>query len=125
LSRLDGNTVKEFANAEEARSVYLAMSPEEKLQHSIRPVKSSTELQQEINTLQRVRDIEADKAYVIPEPAPTKHPRWQLAGGENYREILLKLPKNMPSEATNEAQMNHCVKAKYGHRWANEIPVRY
>ena len=92
LRRLDGNTVKEFANADEARSVLLAMSPEEKLQHSIRPVKSSTELQQEINTLQNIRDIEADKAYVIPEPAPSKHQRWQLAGGENYREILLKLP---------------------------------
>ena len=97
LQRLDGNTVKEFANAEEARSVYLAMSPEEKLQHSIRPVKSSTELQQEINLLQVRRDIEADKAYVIPEPAPAKHPRWQLAGGENYREILLKLPKESPT----------------------------
>jgi hypothetical protein len=92
LRRLDGNTVKEFANADEARKVLLAMSPEEKLQYSIRPVKSSTELQQEINNLQRTRDIEADKAYVIPEPAPSKHQRWQLAGGENYREILLKLP---------------------------------
>lgn len=93
LQRLDGNTVKEFANAEEARSVLLSMSPEEKFQHSIRPVKSSTELQQEINTLQRARDIEADAAYVIPEPVPTKYKKYQLAGGENYREILLKLPE--------------------------------
>jgi hypothetical protein len=93
LSRLDGNTVKEFANAEEARAVYLAMSPEEKLQHSIRPVKSSTELQQEINLLQVRRDAEANRAYVIPEPAPAKYKKYQLAGGENYREILLKLPQ--------------------------------
>ena len=100
LSRLDGNTVKEFANVDEARSVYLAMSPEEKLQHSIRPVKSSTELQQEINVLQRTRDIEADKAYVIPETKPTKYQKYQLAGGENYREILLKLPEQNVTERT-------------------------
>ena len=100
LQRLDGNTVKEFANVEEARKVYLAMSPEEKLQHSIRPIKSSTELQQEINTLQRTRDIEADKAYVIPEPAPAKYSKYQLAGGENYREILLKLPEQKITERT-------------------------
>lgn len=97
LQRLDGNTVKEFANAEEARKVYLAMSPEEKLQHSIRPVRSSTELQQEINTIQRTRDIEADRAYVIPEPAPAKYKKYQLPGGENYREILLTLPKQSPT----------------------------
>lgn len=96
LSRLDGNTVQEFANAEEARSVYLAMSPEERLQHSIRPVKSSTELQQEINLLQVRRDAEADRAYVIPEPAPTRYKKYQLPGGENYREILLTLPEKMP-----------------------------
>ena len=119
LSRLDGNTVKEFANAEEARKVYLAMSPEEKLQHSIRPVKSSTELQQEINTLQRTRDIEADKAYVIPEPAPAKHPRWQLAGGENYREILLKIPENM----SEYNKYTESLRAKYGQGGFANLPL--
>jgi hypothetical protein len=100
LRRLDGNTVQEFANAEEARKVYLGMSQEEKLMHSIRPVRSSTELQQEINTLQRTRDIEADKAYVIPEPAPTKYQKYQLPGGENYREILLTTPTKNVTEQT-------------------------
>ena len=119
LKRLDGNTVKEFANAEEARKVYLAMSPEEKLQHSIRPVKSSTELQQEINTLQNIRDIEADKAYVIPEPAPTKHPRWQLAGGENYREILLKMPENM----SEYNKYTESLRAKYGQGGFANLPL--
>jgi len=119
LSRLDGNTVKEFANAEEARKVYLAMSPEEKLQHSIRPVKSSTELQQEINTLQRTRDIEADKAYVIPEPAPSKHQRWQLAGGENYREILLKMPENM----SEYNKYTESLRAKYGQGGFANLPL--
>ena len=119
LSRLDGNTVKEFANAEEARKVYLAMSPEEKLQHSIRPVKSSTELQQEINTLQRTRDIEADKAYVIPEPVPSKHQRWQLAGGENYREILLKMPENM----SEYNKYTESLRAKYGQGGFANLPL--
>jgi len=123
LQRLDGNTVKEFANVEEARKVYLAMSPEEKLQHSIRPVKSSTELQQEINTLQRTRDIEADKAYVIPEPAPAKHSRWQLAGGENYREILLKLPnKAMEESAAAEMHYRNFIQKGGEPNWA-ELPV--
>jgi hypothetical protein len=98
LKRLDGNTVKEFANAEEARTVYLGMNPEERLQHSIRPVKSSTELQQEINKIQNIRDAEANAAYVVPEAAPTRYGKYQLPGGENYREILLKLP-NTTSEA--------------------------
>jgi len=119
LKRLDGNTVKEFANAEEARKVYLAMSPEEKLQHSIRPVKSSTELQQEINTLQRTRDIEADKAYVIPEPAPSKYQRWQLAGGENYREILLKMPENM----SEYNKYTESLRAKYGQGGFANLPL--
>jgi len=125
LQRLDGNTVKEFANAEEARKVYLAMSPEEKLQHSIRPVKSSTELQQEINTLQRTRDIEADKAYVIPEPAPAKHSRWQLAGGENYREILLKMPnqwdKPRAAQIANEERIKALRQEMHGTSGTNEI----
>lgn len=123
LSRLDGNTVKEFANAEEARAVYLAMSPEEKLQHFIRPVKSSTELQQELNLLQVRRDAEANRAYVIPEPAPAKHSRWQLAGGENYREILLKLPnKAMEESAAAEMHYRNFIQKGGEPNWA-ELPV--
>jgi len=125
LSRLDGNTVQEFANAEEARSVYLAMSPEERLQHSIRPVKSSTELQQEINLLQVRRDAEADRAYVIPEPALTKYQKFQLPGGENYREILLKLPqqwdKPRAAQIANEERIKALRQEMYGTSGTNEI----
>jgi hypothetical protein len=53
----------------------------------------SREYVRKLDELVRARDAEANKAYVIPEPAPSKHQRWQLAGGENYREILLKLPQ--------------------------------
>lgn len=93
LSRLDSITVKEFDNVEEARKAYLGMSQEEKLKHSIRPVKSPSELQQEINTIQNIRDSEADAVYVVPESTPTKFGKYTLAGGDNYREILLTLPQ--------------------------------
>jgi hypothetical protein len=43
------------------------------------------------------RDREADAAYIVPEPLPTKFSRFQLPGGENYREILLTLPKQSPN----------------------------
>lgn len=99
LSRLDSITVKEFDNVEEARKAYFGMNQEEKLKHSIRPVKSPSELQQEINTIQNIRDSEADAAYVVPESTPTKFGKYQLAGGENYREILLTLPEAMPNPA--------------------------
>jgi len=99
LSRLDSITVKEFDNVEEARKAYFGMNQEEKLKHSIRPVKSPSELQQEINTIQNIRDSEADAAYVVPESTPTKFGKYQLAGGENYREILLTLPEAMPNTA--------------------------
>ena len=49
-----------------------------------------------LRKLQEIRDREADAAYVIPEPIPTKFSQYTLPGGENYREILLKLPEKMP-----------------------------
>jgi hypothetical protein len=110
LSRLDSITVKEFDNVEEARKAYFAMNQEEKLKHSIRPVKSPSELQQEINTIQNIRDSEADAVYVVPESTPTKFGKYQLAGGENYREILLTLPS---SKTAMEEFLNVAGK-KYG-----------
>jgi hypothetical protein len=50
-----------------------------------------------LRKLQEIRDREADAAYVIPEPIPTKFSQFTLPGGENYREILLKLPTKGPS----------------------------
>ena len=55
------------------------------------------ELGQEIRALERQRDVEADAAYVIPplpQLTPTRYERYQLPGGENYREILLTMPAN-------------------------------
>ena len=58
------------------------------------------ELGQEIRALERQRDVEADAAYRIPplpQLTPTKYERYQLPGGENYREILLTLPFKEPA----------------------------
>jgi hypothetical protein len=46
-----------------------------------------------LRALQEMRDAEADAFYKIPEPTPTKYDKFQLPGGENYREILLTLPE--------------------------------
>jgi hypothetical protein len=94
--RFGGVAVKEFANVDEARKFYLGMSQEERLRHSIMPVNNPTQLQEKINTLQNVRDAQADAAYVVPERIPSKYHKFQLPGGENYREILLTLPEKMP-----------------------------
>ena len=100
MNRINGVAIKEFPNVEEARKYYLSMSPDDKFRHSIMPVNSSTELQDKINRLQNIRDAEADAAYVVPEPSPTKYGQFQLAGGENYRELLLKLPEQTVTEDT-------------------------
>lgn len=92
MNRINGVAIKEFPNVEEARKFYLGMSSDDKFRHSIMPLNSSTELQQKINQLQHIRDTEANAAYVVPEVTPTKYQKFQLPGGENYRELLLTLP---------------------------------
>jgi hypothetical protein len=49
------------------------------------------------------RDQEADAAYTIPEPLPTRfnRPNLVLPGGENYREILLTIPGKKPPLVTS------------------------
>jgi hypothetical protein len=53
--------------------------------------------QQKINNLKDIRDAEANAAYVVPEVPSTKYDKYQLPGGENYREILLTLPEARPN----------------------------
>jgi len=50
-----------------------------------------------LRALQEMRDAEANAFYKIPEPTPTKYHKFQLPGGENYREILLTLPEKTPA----------------------------
>jgi hypothetical protein len=56
------------------------------------------EFERKINALRNARDAEANAAYVVPEPTPTQYEQYQLAGGENYRELLLKLPEQNITE---------------------------
>jgi hypothetical protein len=51
------------------------------------------EFERKINALRDARDAEANAAYVVPESTPTKYDKYQLPGGENYRELLLTLPQ--------------------------------
>jgi len=97
-NRFKGKTVKEFSNDNEARSFYLGMSQDERLRHSIMPKRNATQLQTQINEIQDLRDAEANAAYVVPEPTPTRYKRYQLPGGDNYREILLTTPVRGKSE---------------------------
>ena len=53
----------------------------------------SREFARKLNTLRDARDAEANAVYTIPESEPTKYEKYQLPGGENYREILMTLPE--------------------------------
>jgi len=68
-----------------------------KTKTALRPKENSRQLQQQITDLQNIRDAEANAAYVVPEVTPTKYQKFQLPGGENYRELLLTLPSSKTS----------------------------
>lgn len=56
------------------------------------PREVSQNADNQLRALQEMRDAEANAVYTVPESTPTKYERYQLPGGENYREILLTLP---------------------------------
>jgi hypothetical protein len=51
----------------------------------------SREFVRKLDALVNARDAKANAAYVVPESTPTKYDKFQLPGGENYRELLLTL----------------------------------
>jgi len=57
--------------------------------------------------------------------APTQHSRWQLPGGENYREILLTLPKQWEkpraTQTANEARIQALRQEMHGTSGTDEI----
>jgi hypothetical protein len=131
LAKNEGSKVREFANNEEARNFLLAMSPEDRRTHMIQPKFNSYKLQNQIDNLMSVRDAEADAAYIIPERTPTKYDRFQLPLGENYRELLLKLP---PQEKVieqwmvyrpNGASIGGYASEEYAKKAAQEIGGTY
>jgi len=89
------NTVlKNYTNYDDALLDNLdPMGAFSKARTGLRPRENSRQLQQQITDLQNLRDAQADAVYKIPESTPTKFGKYQLAGGENYREILLTLPQ--------------------------------
>jgi hypothetical protein len=74
-----------------------------KTKTALRPKENSRQLQQQLTDIQNLRDAQADALYTIPESAPTKFGKFQLPGGENYREIRLTLP-NKPMDAGMAAE---------------------
>jgi len=89
------NTVlKNYTNYDDALLDNLdPMGAFSKARTGLRPKENSRQLQQQITDLQNLRDAQADAVYKVPESTPTKFGRYQLTGGENYREILLTLPQ--------------------------------
>jgi hypothetical protein len=66
---------------------------EKELTQAKRMQNDDIDIRNRLGYVQNIRDAEANAAYVIPEAVPTKYQRYQLPGGENYREILLTLPQ--------------------------------
>jgi hypothetical protein len=93
--QLGGNVVEDPAGIAKRKAVFDKYEPE--IQALYRRIDFDTydpALSNRLTELQSVRDREADAAYVVPEPAPTRfdNPRLVLPGGKNYREILLTTP---------------------------------
>lgn len=86
-----------------------------KAKTGLRPKENSRQLQAKVTDLQTARDAEANAAYVIPEPTLTRYQNYQLPGGENYREILLTLPKEQPKIVPLEGDRG-------GGRWGVQMP---
>ena len=78
------------------------------------------------DALFNARDAEANAAYPVPEPTPSKYHKFQLPGGENYREILLTLP----SSKTSMEEFLNIAGKKYGgntprNQWLPEDNAMY
>ena len=71
---------------------------EKELTQANRMQNDDIDIRNRLGKIQNIRDAEADAAYVVPESTPTKYEKYQLGGGENYRELLLKLPEQTVTE---------------------------
>jgi hypothetical protein len=104
---------------------------EAKLQQIRSTPRNMGDFQQKSEELRNMRDTEANAAYVVPEPTPTKYEKYQLPGGENYREILLKLPptENVVQQwmvyRPNGASIGGYSSEEYAKRAAQEIGGTY
>jgi len=112
--QLGGNVVEDPAGLAKRKEVFDKYEPEiqslykqmDAAASDAVPVGQSSpwdQLYEKITEIQRIRDREADAAYVIPESLPTRfnRPTLVLPGGANYREILLTFPGKKPSPVTS------------------------
>ena len=99
---------------------------EKELTQAKRMQNDDIDIRNRLGYVQNIRDAEANAAYVIPEAVPTKYQRYQLPGGENYREILMTLP----SSKTSMEEFLNVAGKKYGgntprNQWSPEDNAMY
>jgi hypothetical protein len=109
--QLGGNVVEDPAGLAKRKAVFDKYEPEILgLYKQMDAAPGDQSLLDKALEIQFRRDREADAAYVIPEPLPTRfeRPSLVLPGGENYREILLTTPVRGKAEldAAQEAAGN-------------------
>jgi hypothetical protein len=99
---------------------------EKELTQANRMQNDDIDIRNRLGKIQSIRDAEADAAYLIPEKIPTRYEKYQLAGGENYRELLLTLP----SSKTSMDEFLQMAGKKYGgdtprNQWSPEDNAMY
>jgi hypothetical protein len=102
--QLGGNVVEDPAGLAKRKAVFDKYEPEILgLYKQMDAAPGDQSLLDKALEIQFRRDREADAAYVIPEPLPTRfeRPSLVLPGGENYREILLTTPGKKPPPVTS------------------------
>ena len=89
---------------------------EKELTQANRMRNDDIDIRNRLSEIQSMRDAEADAAYVVPERVPTKYSKYQLPLGENYREILLRLPniKGSGLSAQESQRLNDLVEKRVG-----------
>ena len=99
---------------------------EKELTQANRMQNDDIDIRNRLGKIQSIRDAEADAAYLIPESTPTRYEKYQLGGGENYRELLLTLP----SSKTSMDDFLQMAGKKYGgdtprNQWSPEDNAMY
>jgi hypothetical protein len=99
---------------------------EKELTQANRMQNDDIDIRNRLGKIQSIRDAEADAAYLIPEKIPTRYEKYQLGGGENYRELLLTLP----SSKTSMDDFLQMAGKKYGgdtprNQWSPEDNAMY
>ena len=124
--QLGGNVVEDPAGVAKRKAVFDKYEPE--ISSLYKQMDAAPQDQPDLwnqlhgkaTEIQRIRDREADAAYVIPEPLPTRfdRPSLVLPGGENYREILLTTPGKKPAPVTSADDPRVKILGSEGEGWS-------